>query len=161
MTFDPHLTCLTVLVWQYTNTMLMSKGTYCTLALHQAHSGRYTEDLQCPLTLQMIDSRLAAQRRAMRTLPLDRGLQKTSTYIVPCFLFVEVSGLKSLWLLVVLVSLGSHVEIWSWSDLKWCVPCFWDRSLQLKANVVLFVSDSEQKNTIVLILWTDLYFWWF
>ncbi|XP_068448195.1 phospholipid phosphatase-related protein type 5 isoform X1 [Clinocottus analis] len=34
----------------------------------------------------MIDS----QRRAMRSLPEDIGLQKTSTYIVPCFLFVEL-----------------------------------------------------------------------
>ncbi|XP_035494282.1 phospholipid phosphatase-related protein type 5-like isoform X1 [Scophthalmus maximus] len=38
----------------------------------------------------MIDSQLSAQRRAMRNLPEDQGLQKTSTYIVPCFLFVEL-----------------------------------------------------------------------
>ncbi|GLD66323.1 phospholipid phosphatase-related protein type 5-like isoform X1, partial [Lates japonicus] len=38
---------------------------------------------------KMIDSRLPAQRRAVRNLPADRGQQKTSTYIVPCFLFVE------------------------------------------------------------------------
>ncbi|XP_045902475.1 phospholipid phosphatase-related protein type 2 isoform X4 [Micropterus dolomieu] len=37
----------------------------------------------------MIDSQLLAQRR-MRNLPDERGQQKTSTYIVPCFLFVEI-----------------------------------------------------------------------
>ncbi|CAB1436806.1 unnamed protein product [Pleuronectes platessa] len=42
---------------------------------------------------KMIDSQLSAQRRAMmRNIPdEDQGLQKTSTYIVPCFLLVEVS----------------------------------------------------------------------
>ncbi|TNN83678.1 Phospholipid phosphatase-related protein type 1 [Liparis tanakae] len=38
----------------------------------------------------MIDSQLAAQRRPMRSFPGDIGLLKTSTYIVPCFLFVEL-----------------------------------------------------------------------
>ncbi|KAK9540055.1 hypothetical protein VZT92_002527 [Zoarces viviparus] len=38
----------------------------------------------------MIDSQLSAQRRAMRSLPEDIGQQKTSTYIVPCFLLVEL-----------------------------------------------------------------------
>ncbi|XP_035762213.1 phospholipid phosphatase-related protein type 2-like [Neolamprologus brichardi] len=38
----------------------------------------------------MMDSRLSAQERTMRNLPADRGFQKTSTYIVPCFLFVEL-----------------------------------------------------------------------
>ncbi|XP_062243157.1 phospholipid phosphatase-related protein type 5 isoform X2 [Platichthys flesus] len=40
----------------------------------------------------MIDSQLSAQRRAMmRNIPdEDQGLQKTSTYIVPCFLLVEL-----------------------------------------------------------------------
>lgn len=40
----------------------------------------------------MIDSQLSAQRRAMRSFPDDSGVEKTSTYIVPCFLFVEVSA---------------------------------------------------------------------
>lgn len=44
-----------------------------------------------PLIPQMIDSRLAAQRREVRIHPADAGLLKTSTYIVPCFLLVEVS----------------------------------------------------------------------
>lgn len=39
----------------------------------------------------MMNSQLSAQRRAVRSLPGDIGQQKTSTYIVPCFLFVEVS----------------------------------------------------------------------
>ncbi|XP_077427750.1 phospholipid phosphatase-related protein type 5 isoform X1 [Vanacampus margaritifer] len=37
----------------------------------------------------MIDTRLAAQRREMKLLG-DSNYQKTSTYIVPCFLFVEL-----------------------------------------------------------------------
>nr|XP_057947578.1 phospholipid phosphatase-related protein type 5-like isoform X1 [Doryrhamphus excisus] len=37
----------------------------------------------------MIDTRLVAQRREMKLLE-DRGQQKTSTYIVPCFLLVEL-----------------------------------------------------------------------
>ncbi|TMS23348.1 Phospholipid phosphatase-related protein type 1, partial [Larimichthys crocea] len=39
---------------------------------------------------QMISGPLSAQRRPARSLPDDRNLQKTSTYIVPCFLFVEL-----------------------------------------------------------------------
>ncbi|MEQ2232084.1 hypothetical protein ILYODFUR_007504, partial [Ilyodon furcidens] len=38
---------------------------------------------------KMIDSQRPSQRRPMRSLPADRGQLKTSTYIVPCFLFVE------------------------------------------------------------------------
>uniref|UniRef100_A0A3B3HG93 Phospholipid phosphatase-related protein type 5 n=2 Tax=Oryzias latipes TaxID=8090 RepID=A0A3B3HG93_ORYLA len=38
----------------------------------------------------MINSRLSTQRRPVRSFPPDRGYQKTSTYIVPCFLFVEL-----------------------------------------------------------------------
>ncbi|XP_053712496.1 phospholipid phosphatase-related protein type 5-like isoform X2 [Synchiropus splendidus] len=38
----------------------------------------------------MIDSRISAQRREMRKFPGERGHQKTSTYIVPCFLLVEL-----------------------------------------------------------------------
>ncbi|KAK5620052.1 hypothetical protein CRENBAI_002798, partial [Crenichthys baileyi] len=37
----------------------------------------------------MIDSQRPSQRRPMRSFPADRGQLKTSTYIVPCFLFVE------------------------------------------------------------------------
>ncbi|KAL7404508.1 hypothetical protein ABVT39_015741 [Epinephelus coioides] len=39
---------------------------------------------------KMMNSQLSAQRRAVRSLPGDIGQQKTSTYIVPCFLFVEI-----------------------------------------------------------------------
>ncbi|RVE76329.1 hypothetical protein OJAV_G00008260 [Oryzias javanicus] len=39
---------------------------------------------------KMINSRLSTQRRPVRVVPPDRGYQKTSTYIVPCFLFVEL-----------------------------------------------------------------------
>lgn len=39
----------------------------------------------------MIGGQRPAQRRVMSSLPEEKGLQKTSTYIVPCFLFVEVS----------------------------------------------------------------------
>lgn len=45
------------------------------------------------MTLQMIGGQLSAPRRVVQSFPDDRGLQKTSTYIVPCFLFVEVSVL--------------------------------------------------------------------
>nr|XP_033478783.1 phospholipid phosphatase-related protein type 2-like isoform X3 [Epinephelus lanceolatus] len=38
----------------------------------------------------MMNSQLSAQRRTVRNLPGDIGQQKTSTYIVPCFLFVEI-----------------------------------------------------------------------
>nr|XP_033478781.1 phospholipid phosphatase-related protein type 5-like isoform X2 [Epinephelus lanceolatus] len=38
----------------------------------------------------MMNSQLSAQRRTVRNLPGDIGQQKTSTYIVPCFLFVEL-----------------------------------------------------------------------
>ncbi|XP_060923460.1 phospholipid phosphatase-related protein type 5-like isoform X2 [Limanda limanda] len=50
-------------------------------------------ELRCHLSSYwMIDSQLSAQRRAMmRNIPdEDQGLQKTSTYIVPCFLLVEL-----------------------------------------------------------------------
>ncbi|MED6286220.1 hypothetical protein CHARACLAT_003616, partial [Characodon lateralis] len=40
---------------------------------------------------KMIDSQRPSQRRPMRSLPADRGQLKTSTYIVPCFLFVEMN----------------------------------------------------------------------
>ncbi|CAJ1053554.1 phospholipid phosphatase-related protein type 5 isoform X2 [Xyrichtys novacula] len=39
---------------------------------------------------KMIGGQLSTQRRPMRTLADDRSLQKTSTYIVPCFLLVEL-----------------------------------------------------------------------
>lgn len=39
----------------------------------------------------MIGGQRTAERRMTNSLPEDRGLQKSSTYIVPCFLFVEVS----------------------------------------------------------------------
>ncbi|XP_078021141.1 phospholipid phosphatase-related protein type 2-like isoform X4 [Epinephelus lanceolatus] len=39
---------------------------------------------------KMMNSQLSAQRRTVRNLPGDIGQQKTSTYIVPCFLFVEI-----------------------------------------------------------------------
>ncbi|XP_075899557.1 phospholipid phosphatase-related protein type 5 isoform X3 [Nelusetta ayraudi] len=38
----------------------------------------------------MIGGQRLTQRRVMRSLPEDTGLQKTSKYIVPCFLFVEL-----------------------------------------------------------------------
>ncbi|XP_038148345.1 phospholipid phosphatase-related protein type 5 isoform X2 [Cyprinodon tularosa] len=38
----------------------------------------------------MMDSQRPSQGRPMRNLPADRGQLKTSTYIVPCFLFVEL-----------------------------------------------------------------------
>lgn len=39
----------------------------------------------------MIDRQPSAQRRPVRSFPSARSQLKTSTYIVPCFLFVEVS----------------------------------------------------------------------
>lgn len=39
----------------------------------------------------MIGGQQTAQRRMTSSLPEDRSLQKPSTYIVPCFLFVEAS----------------------------------------------------------------------
>ncbi|KAK7929963.1 hypothetical protein WMY93_006358 [Mugilogobius chulae] len=38
----------------------------------------------------MMENRLSMQRRSVRNPPGDKGLIKTSTYIVPCFLFVEL-----------------------------------------------------------------------
>ncbi|KAF7668104.1 hypothetical protein LDENG_00032510 [Lucifuga dentata] len=43
-----------------------------------------------PGRFKMNESRLSAQRRETRTLAGDRDHQKSSTYIVPCFLFVEL-----------------------------------------------------------------------
>lgn len=43
------------------------------------------------LNPQMVGGQRTAQRRVMSSFPEDRSLQKSSTYIVPCFLFVEVS----------------------------------------------------------------------
>ncbi|KAF3687544.1 Phospholipid phosphatase-related protein type 2 [Channa argus] len=49
------------------------------------------QDNCCQGDEEMIDGRLTAQRREVRNLPGDRSQQKTSTYIVPCFLLVEMN----------------------------------------------------------------------
>ncbi|CAL9700384.1 unnamed protein product [Knipowitschia caucasica] len=38
----------------------------------------------------MMENQVSMQRRLLRNPPGDKGLIKTSTYIVPCFLFVEL-----------------------------------------------------------------------
>lgn len=80
----------------------------------------FTETFSFPQ--QMMDSRLSAQERTMRNLPADRGFQKTSTYIVPCFLLVEVSVTVKAHFLqhfsalvpAVLIRLNSQQDISAW-----------------------------------------------
>ncbi|XP_061839747.1 phospholipid phosphatase-related protein type 5 isoform X3 [Nerophis lumbriciformis] len=53
---------------------------------HFVHQNVFYTVRECT---KMIDTRLVAQRREMKLLE-DSGQQKTSTYIVPCFLLVEL-----------------------------------------------------------------------
>uniref|UniRef100_A0AAV2LKE7 Uncharacterized protein n=1 Tax=Knipowitschia caucasica TaxID=637954 RepID=A0AAV2LKE7_KNICA len=42
------------------------------------------------ISREMMENQVSMQRRLLRNPPGDKGLIKTSTYIVPCFLFVEL-----------------------------------------------------------------------
>lgn len=92
----------------------------------------------------MMDSRLAAQR-AMRNLG-DQGQQKTSTYIVPCFLFVEVSVCLDMQCIDqqgVTHSFIESTQLWisAWSDLNSkSVFFFFGGGYDLKATFVIFGS---------------------
>lgn len=92
----------------------------------------------------MIGGQLSAPRRVVQSFPDDRGLQKTSTYIVPCFLFVEVSFLLKR-------------EQCTAAMMAWCAHQTWLTDIwEFHPDLIWMLNSTNQRQHLSYLSWCDL-----